>query len=283
MPSPSSSQQDARARLGKRLRALRDEAGLSNAELSVLCGWSIAKTSRLERGRQTASAGDVRAWCAATGRTEELTDLLAAAQAAEELYEAYRASSLYLKRRQERVNASYEDARLVRIYSIELIPGLLQTPGYVHAVFDMIGRFRGWPPADTEAAIAVRLAGQRKLHDPRRRFVILLDEGLLWRRIGDAEVMREQLDALSAATRLPQLTLGVLPFARPFCTEVTPRESFYLYDSLMATQETIGAYIQIREPGEIRVYERAFLAYSQHAVYGGEARDVIARAAGSLA
>jgi transcriptional regulator with XRE-family HTH domain len=281
MPSASSSQNDARARLGKRLRALRNEAGLSNAELSVRCGWSIAKTSRIEHGRQAASPADIVVWCTATARPEQADDLLTMAQAAEDLYQLYR-TARGLTELQRKTLASYDGMRHYRAYCIEIIPGFLQTRAYVTALFTIVGRFRDWPDATSEASIAGRMVRQRLLHDPHRRFLFLLDEGLLWRQIGGPEVMLGQLDALEEASRLPQVTLGIMSFARPFDGAASPHESFYLFDSTRVVQETISAEIVITDPAEIRLYERAFAAYARQAVYGDKARELIARARNGL-
>lgn len=52
---------------GNRLRALRLDAGLTGKELADRLGWAASKVSRLEHGRQTASADDVGAWVMACG------------------------------------------------------------------------------------------------------------------------------------------------------------------------------------------------------------------------
>src|SRR5690606_25307778 len=65
----------ARAALGKRLRELRRAAGLTGTQLAEVLSWTQSKVSKLETGRQTPSADDIRAWTRGTGaeaRTEEL-------------------------------------------------------------------------------------------------------------------------------------------------------------------------------------------------------------------
>ncbi|MEY9937673.1 helix-turn-helix domain-containing protein [Streptacidiphilus sp. MAP5-3] len=281
MPSASSSQNDARALLGKRLRSLRDEAGLSNAHLSERCGWSIAKTSRIEHGKQAASRTDIIAWCTATDRPDQAEDLLTMSQAAEDLYQLYR-TARGLAELQRKTLASYDGMRHYRAYCIAIIPGFLQTRAYVTALFSIVGRFRNWPDATSEASISGRMIRQELLHDPRRRFLFVLDEGLLWRQIGGPEVMREQLDALSEASCLPQVTLGIMSFARPFDGDASPHESFYLFDSTRVVQETVSAEIVITDPAEVRLYERAFASYARQAVYGDKARELISRARAAL-
>ena len=67
---------DGRTGFGIRLRQLREEAELSGKELAERLGWPASKVSRLENGRQTASADDVRAWATALSAPTELRDEL---------------------------------------------------------------------------------------------------------------------------------------------------------------------------------------------------------------
>src|SRR5690606_5866320 len=68
--------QSGREALGARLRELRSEAGLQGKELADQLGWQRSKVSRLENGKQTATAADLRAWAQALGVPAESADLL---------------------------------------------------------------------------------------------------------------------------------------------------------------------------------------------------------------
>ena len=66
--------QQAREALGRRLRELHGQR--TQRELAALLEWPQAKVSKLETGRQTATAEDLAAWATATGHpatAEELT------------------------------------------------------------------------------------------------------------------------------------------------------------------------------------------------------------------
>lgn len=284
MPSPSSSQQEARERLAKRLRALRDGAGLSNAQLSKACGWSIAKTSRIEHAKQPVSASDIRAWCAACSRPDDAADLVAAAQAAVELYAQWGRTSDSLREHQRRANAAYEGVRLMRVYAPDHVPGFLQTPAYMRGILAAVQRFGQAAFADDlDQVVAERMERRRHLTSGRMRFVFLLDEAVLYRRVDpDPQVMADQLDWLAAASRLPAVVLGVIPLATVY-QAIWAREPFYLFDSAKVDIETISAMIQTYEPGDVRLYERAFAAYNELAVYGPPARELIGRARNALA
>ncbi|MEY9937273.1 DUF5753 domain-containing protein [Streptacidiphilus sp. MAP5-3] len=278
--SSSSSQQEARERLARRLRALREDAGLSNAELSTRAGWSIAKTSRIEHAKQAASPADIAAWCEACGRGEAAQDLVAAAKAADELYRHWPRRGQSIRRLQLSAFAEFAEHKLIRSYCAAVVPGFLQVPDYIRAVLTTFAELQGiYRDADElDQAVTARLARRQLLASGHLRFVFLIDEAALWRRICAPEVMAEQLDfLLDAPARFPSLVLGIIPFGAQLAFE-----DFYLYDSAKVSVETISAYIQITEPAEIRLYERAYAKFAGFALYGPEGRELIRKARAAL-
>lgn len=80
MSSPSSSVQEARRALGRRLREIRKDAGLAGRELACQADWHESKTSRLEHGKTPPSDADIRLWARLCGVTGQVPDLIATAQ-----------------------------------------------------------------------------------------------------------------------------------------------------------------------------------------------------------
>ncbi|MDT0441453.1 helix-turn-helix domain-containing protein [Streptomyces johnsoniae] len=102
-------------------------------------------------------------------------------------------------------------ARTIREYACLLVPGMLQTRDYVHALF----RAR-WPKdseEDVRQKVDARLSRQRLLltNNPPDHSVIL-DEAVLRRAIGGSAVMRAQLSALIDSVNTPTTVVQVLPF-----------------------------------------------------------------------
>jgi Domain of unknown function (DUF5753) len=104
-----------------------------------------------------------------------------------------------------------EAATLIRAYEPQVIPGLLQTQGYIRAI-----TAASFPTATedfSERAVALRLARQQLLHRPDPpRYWVVLDETALRRPIGSRHVMRDQIEHLIHAAQLPGITLQVIPF-----------------------------------------------------------------------
>jgi transcriptional regulator with XRE-family HTH domain len=102
-------------------------------------------------------------------------------------------------------------ASLIRTYEGQLVPGLLQTDDYIRAVVHDASLE---PSEDVGRRVRLRMARQTVLtreHPPRLWAVI--DEAALRRPVGGREVMRGQLERLIAATKLPNVTLQILPLA----------------------------------------------------------------------
>ena len=89
-----------------------------------------------------------------------------------------------------------------------LVPGLLQTPAYIKALFASTSL----PKPDIDKRIMVRLARREVL--TRRnplQYRVLIGEPALRERIGDREVMAGQLTHLLATARTRNVSLRVLP------------------------------------------------------------------------
>ncbi|MFJ4470432.1 helix-turn-helix domain-containing protein [Streptomyces sp. NPDC089424] len=104
-------------------------------------------------------------------------------------------------------------ASLIRSYDPHFVPGLLQTEDYARGVLrsGAVGQTR---PEDIERHVALRMQRQDLLTRPDApRMWAVLDETVLRRPVGGAEVMRAQIGRLLDATKLPNVTLQVAPFA----------------------------------------------------------------------
>lgn len=278
--SPSSSAQAAREAIAMRLGQLRKDAELTGHELALRCGWSPAKSSRIERAKTPASAADIRAWCAACGAEDQKDDLIAANRQADQMFVHWQKLHRHgMRRAQEDVIPLYEQTRHFRVYCSNVVPGMLQTEAYAAALLSTIAAFQGTPD-DSPTAAASRIERSRVLHEGDHRFALLLEETVLRYRIGDDAAMAGQLGYLLAVMALPNVSLGVIPFSAH--RRVWPLEAFYLFDSRQVSVELLTAAVNVTAPSEIATYARAFFGLSKLAVYGAAARSLISEAITSL-
>ncbi|MFF1375296.1 helix-turn-helix domain-containing protein [Streptomyces sp. NPDC058308] len=104
-------------------------------------------------------------------------------------------------------------ASLIRSYEPHFVPGLLQTEEYARGVMHSgaIGQTR---PADIERYVALRMERQSLLtREDAPRLWVVMDETALRRPVGDAQVMRDQIDRLLETAEMPHVTLQIATFA----------------------------------------------------------------------
>lgn len=275
--SPSSSVQRARQELAARLKEIRLDAGLTARALSARAGWHEAKTSRIESAKQPLTDADIRAWCRACDADGHAADLIAASRAADSMYTEWRRlQRTGLRRLQESYQPLFDRTRLFRVYCSNVIPGFLQTPGYATALLSAIAVFSGTPD-DTHDAAEARMARNRILRAPGRRFALVVEESVLRYQIGDPATMAGQLGHLLDAMSLPSLTLGIIPLTaarRPMWT----LEGFTVFDDARVHVELLTAQVTVTAPTEIALYLHAYGKLAEMALYGPAARTLITAA-----
>ncbi|MGW1780449.1 DUF5753 domain-containing protein [Streptomyces sp. NPDC002143] len=102
-------------------------------------------------------------------------------------------------------------AARIQAYGGTLVPGLLQTPAYMRALFR-----KGSPNAtheEIERLVAERLSRQERLRgDTPPDYWAILDEAVLRRGVGGPGVMRDQLASLLPLVDTSRTTIQVVPF-----------------------------------------------------------------------
>ncbi|MET9803854.1 helix-turn-helix transcriptional regulator [Streptomyces sp. NPDC006368] len=281
--SPSSSAQAAREVVARSLRDLRKQAGLTVTEPAERCNWHHAKTFRVENARTAPSAKDIRLWCSACRVPDQAEGLIVQSLHAESMYSEWRHQVRNgLKQMQDNLVFFFRKTQLFRVYSSTLVPGLLQTEGYAAAVLRAVADFRELPADDGAAAARARVDRSRIVHEPGRRFVLLMEETVLHHQVADAEAMAAQLGYLLTAGAIPAVSLGIIPMATRERKQ-WPRETFHVYDDALVSVELASAQVKITQPGEVAVYLKAFEQLRGMAVYGADARALITKAIDALA
>ncbi|MFF7940084.1 helix-turn-helix domain-containing protein [Nocardia gamkensis] len=266
---------EQREALGKRLREIRKDAGLSGRRLAALAGWHESKVSKLETGDRSPSEQDLRAYCAHTGTKDQLADLVATVRNIESAYVEYkRLLHTGTKRRQQQSVTLAEQTKLMRYYEPVLIPGILQTAEYAEAVLRRVTEFYRIPN-DVDEGVSKRLEQQKVLYHGDHRFHILITEQSLFTTVGNAEVMAGQLDRLLAVMGLPRMLFGVVPSDAEW---LNPATNFVMFDDRMVLVEAITAELKITQPREIALYARAFETLAAQSVTGKAARALVGAA-----
>ncbi|MFI6697011.1 helix-turn-helix domain-containing protein [Streptomyces sp. NPDC050433] len=271
--------QSARAALGARLRELRAEAGLNGKDLAERLGWQRSKVSRLENGKQTATAEDLTAWASVTN-PRQAADL-----------ESRRRGLLSQQRNwrrqlagghapvQDRYVIEFQGTATMRGYEATVIPGLFQTPDYArHLLIQNAALMRS--PRDTEAAVAARMRRQEVLYEVGKMFRVLVWEGALHTLICPRDVMAGQLDRLVGLLGMSTVELGIVPMGVPL--PITPKHGFAIFDEQRVVVETVNTELQYDTAEDVALYGRVWDQLDSVAAYGPRAHRLIARARGGL-
>jgi hypothetical protein len=198
--------------VGTQLRWLRTEAGLSREEAGEAIRASEWKIHRLENGQvgfKERDIIDLLRLYQVTDPDEVAAFLLLAREANTPGWWQHYGDVLP---RWFRTYVDLESAAvLIRTYEGQFIPGLLQTDAYMRAVVQ--GAHLDESAEELGRRVRLRMARQQLLtrEEPPRVWAVI-DEAALRRPVGGREVMAGQLERLIEATKLPNVTLQILPF-----------------------------------------------------------------------
>ncbi|MDQ3764859.1 MAG: DUF5753 domain-containing protein [Actinomycetota bacterium] len=174
-------------------------------------------------------------------------------------------------------------ASAVSSYDALVIPGLLQTPDYAHAVITAANS--GLPESEIQRRVNLRMQRQSVLDrepDPLRVWSVL-DETALRRPVGDPQLLRAQLHHLTHLAQQPTIDLQVLPAgAHPgldgtFTVVDFPHE--LPGDPGTVYVQTLIRGVYYGQPAEIADYRLALTRLQAQAIAPAEAPAVITRIA----
>lgn len=273
----------ARRALGDELRRLR--GARRGAEVAVLLGWSESKLSRIETARTGISEADLesvlRLYACTQGERSRLGELARRGRA-RVWWAPYRSS---VAEPYDEYVAFEAEAVLMSEWEAQVVPGLLQTDEYAHAVIEVGVEVRD--PEVAQRRIALRMARQSVLtRDPPPRLCAVIDEAVLYREVGGRAVLGRQLQRLLDASRRPWVDLRVLPFSAGSHAALT--EAFVIFEfagdqrpPVVHSEDLIGGQLRTK-PTDVRVYRDAFADLQARALNVAQTRVVVARVSESL-
>ena len=254
-----------RRELGAHLRRLRGERGWTTKYVADQLGFSVSKVSRMETGARGVNTRDIGALTRLFGIDDELAahlDLIArTGKRRNEKRATLVLNTDYMSIEDQSFLDLERDAAVIREYNSMVIPGLLQTEGYMRAAM------RGSNPDVSlpaiESSLATRLARQRILDSTQRPdYEVIVDEAALRRQVGGPGVMRAQIDSLIRATRKGIVQFTVIPFAAGSHPGVNSDfVALKLDDPSVADVvfvEGLAGHLRFDRPADIQRYERVW-------------------------
>ncbi|MFF8290340.1 helix-turn-helix domain-containing protein [Streptomyces sp. NPDC016309] len=210
MPSRTTTR---RRQLGVTMRKLRARAGMTLEDAGRLVGVSKATVSRYETQAGPVKWPIVDALCREYGANEaERHAVVSLAKDAKQQgwWSSFADSipetmNLLLTLEDEAVREDH--------FACVYVPGLLQTRSYSTAL-QQANELR-LEQDEVNRLVNIRMKRQELLTGPRPPHLwAILDESVLRRVVGSAEIMKDQLGRLLEANESPHITLQVLPFSK---------------------------------------------------------------------
>ncbi|GHH70104.1 transcriptional regulator [Streptosporangium violaceochromogenes] len=199
-------------RLAAELRRLREEAGLSQAEVNEKTDINLATLHRIETAKTKPQLRTLNALLDAYGVTgSRRTDLVKLQKEAKQRGWLHGFEADLPGQYSAYIGLEAEAQRAINYESL-FVPGLLQTEDYARAVI------RGVQPTATddevEARVTARLRRQALLEgDTPLRLWAILDQAALCRTVGGKTIMRDQLAHLARQAQRPHITVQIIPFS----------------------------------------------------------------------
>jgi transcriptional regulator with XRE-family HTH domain len=280
-----------RRQLGRHLRQLRTEAGITLDVAAQALERSRQWLWRIETGAGPVRTLDVKAMCELYAVAPDLTKALMGLAAETKSRGWWHAYGEAVPHWFELFVGLEASASRLRLFDESLIPGLLQTREYAHAVYQ---HNSDMSQDDREQAINVRLQRQSLLTrrlPPAPRVAVILSEAVLRRMIDDRHAMAEQLCHLIEVTKLAKVSVRVLPLrAGPHRGAVAG--TFYILDfpangrgasePTTVYSESLTGALYLDKPDEVTAYEQVWASLEALSLDEGESRKMINKIIGEI-
>ncbi|MET9504078.1 helix-turn-helix transcriptional regulator [Streptomyces sp. NPDC006259] len=267
-----------RRRLGQELRKLREDKGMTAEQVADRLLVSQSKISRLENGRRSISQRDVRDLCGVyeveDQRIVESLMQMAKDSRQQGWWHAFGdvPYSVYI--------GLETDAASLRVYDPQVVPGLLQTRQYAETLIS--GALPETAATEIEKRVQVRMRRQERIsaeENPLRLWTVM-DEAALRRVVGNKSLMRDQLEHLVEQSRLPHVTVQVIPFEMGAHPGLNGQYAILEFpdaaDSSVVYIEGVTSDLYLEKPNDVQKYSVMYEHLRAQALNVDQSRQFIA-------
>ena len=205
-----------RLALGRRLRQLRESAGMTIEAAAQKLETSRPRIWRIEKGENPLRSGEVWLMCNLYGADDETTAALMALAKETKAPEWWRVYGDTIPRTLDLLLGLEQVASAFRWWEEHLVPAILQTEAFARMVMETDPALS---PDEIELRVKARMGRQDLLFNRKDppRFDLVIDETVLERLVAVPEIGRDQLDRLlDAGKSLPRVTVRVMPRSAGF-------------------------------------------------------------------
>jgi transcriptional regulator with XRE-family HTH domain len=278
-----------RRQLGRSLRSLRVEAGLTVRAAAKELERSEPTLWRMESGQVAVRSLDVEQMCRLYGATADLTKALMALARETKAKGWWQTYGDVVPEWFDLFVGLEAAANRMDEYEHSVMPGLFQSEGYARTV--ITADHQDETAAEIDRRVELRLGRQailrRPIDPPELR--VALRESVLCSRVGGGAVMAGQLDHLAEVSALPNVSLRIVPAPAGYHPGIVSGSFTILrfplngggVDSEPPTiyQELYAGALYLDKPAEVERFDAAFGAIWQTALDERSSRDLIAETA----
>ncbi|HSW80589.1 MAG TPA: helix-turn-helix transcriptional regulator [Candidatus Saccharimonadales bacterium] len=256
--------------VGQAIRDLRRQRNLTAEQLGKKAGLSQPRISKIETGVDANPKLEV---------IEKILHILDAPQTIQQ--QAKNALGAAGSVRLQRYNShkpwvdtleQERKSRSIFVFTISLIPSLLQSVEYQESLF----KRRGSTPKDLQIKLQINARRQDQLWDNRRRYHFIIQETALYTLLGSPANHRAQLDRVDRLSELSNIKVGIIPYqAGAVAIDNGP---FAIYDDHKVYIGVASADIFSTDADDITTYRNIFRELEKLADYGDSARLLIHKA-----
>ncbi|ASU77722.1 XRE family transcriptional regulator [Actinopolyspora erythraea] len=263
--------------LARKLRELREQAGLTQTETARSLDWKQSKISRIEDCQQGVRVSDLLAMLTIYGAdtaTREMLTNLAREASRKGWWHSYADA---LPSWFETYVGLEAEADTIRTYEVDVVPGLLQTEAYARA--DTRATVLDETEENLEQRVELRLQRQRRLYDdsPFTLWAVI-GEAAIRRPVGGHHVMREQLHHIAKLVESSDVTVQIMPLEageHPATGAFTilgfPRSE---HPEVVYLESQVGGHY-LEEPQQVTRYSRVMDHLRAHALDPAESLRVL--------
>lgn len=278
-----------RLRLGAEIRRLREQHGMTGAELGRAAGLDRTAISKVENGERRPLPALLRILDVLVDQGPEYTGLLQVARDGLERGWWQQPAYARMGERQARTADLECGSIAISTYQSAMLPGLLQTEAYARHRADLA--IAGGADIDLDGSTVGRLRRQHEILGPDGpTYDVVLEPQAIWRAPVPPAVMAEQLKhLLDLITTRPGLRVRVLPVDARVNTGYVPRSPFVVYrypdpaDLTLVAVDTVSTDLLVTEPAESERYAQMHQQLCAAALSEEESAGLIQQAADAMA
>lgn len=251
-----------RRRLGTELRRLREAHALKLEEAAERLGLAPSTLSRIETGKAPTRSAYLTTMLEMYGVTDPGQRQVLADMARDGHRKGWWAVYEDVLPTGFGIYVGLEaEAAALRAFEDQVVHGLLQTEDYARSITTAVRHQLA--PREVDRLVALRRQRQQVLtRDQPLGLWLILNEAVIRRPVGGADVMRGQLEHLLIATQWPNVTLQILPLSSgahpalsgPFCIVQFPERS----DPDVVYTEGVAGHAYLEKEADVRACAEAF-------------------------